>query len=109
MVNALEFPSLFHRNHTLEEYCEMDKEFHNALMSYTKNPMVTQIDHMITQIRGELLNVLFTHEEIIEDARTAHREIIRALRAHDRDRCYQAVSEHLIVTVEHIEKLYRNT
>lgn len=94
------------KGHTIEEYCEMDKEFHNALMSYTENPMISQLDLMIAKMRNDLLVNLFAHEEIIEDARKAHREILNALRAHDGIRCYKAVSEHLETTVEHVENLY---
>ena len=56
-----------------------------------------------------LLLLLFTHEEIIEDAKVAHREILEALKARDGIRCYHAVSKHLIVTEEHIENLYKNS
>ncbi len=94
------------KGHTVEEYCEMDKAFHNALMSYTKNPMISQIDRMIAQIRSELLKELFVHEEIIEDARIAHREIFNALKAHDGVRCYKAVAAHLETTEAHVDNLY---
>lgn len=90
----------------LEDYVEADKEFHNYLLSFSENPMLIQVNNMITAMRGELLNRLFQREDILRDARIAHREILEALKKRDRTACVSAVLNHIDTTVVHAKNMY---
>lgn len=90
----------------LEDYVKADKDFHNYLLSFSNNPMIMQVNNMITAMRGDLLNRLFQHEEILEDARIAHRQILEALRKRDLEACVAAVSSHIDITVVHAGNVY---
>lgn len=90
----------------LEDYVEADKEFHNYLLSVSENPMVIQVNNMITAMRSELLNRLFQSEQVLHDARTAHRQILEALKRRDREACVSTVLNHIDTTIAHVENMY---
>lgn len=85
----------------IDEYVEADQDFHQALISYTQNPMLIQINNMIADMRSNLLYRMFCHREIVEDAYIAHREILRAIRSRDLLACIKAVNDHLDTTERH--------
>ncbi len=60
---------VFDEEHTLDEYVEADYNFHNMLIEITGNPMLIQVNNMIRVCA--LLYRLFSHEEIIQDARVS--------------------------------------
>ena len=88
------------------EYVEADKGFHSYMISFSKNPMIIQINNMLTAMRSDLLERLFAHEEIIQDARVAHHKILDALKAQDMDACIEAVGAHLDTTVRRVSQVY---
>ena len=90
----------------LQDYVEADKEFHSYLITSSKNPMLIQVNKMITSMRSELLHRIFQHEYILEDARISHREILEALKKGDRNACVNAVYNHIDVTVGHVADIY---
>lgn len=89
-----------------EDYIAADKEFHQYLIGFTNNPMTIQINNMLSDLRTDLLQRLFAHSEIIEDARVAHHRIVDALRAQDLNACIEAVSKHLNTTVARLPMIY---
>lgn len=89
---------VFDEQHTITEYVEADYKFHDMLIAITNNPMLIQINRMISQMRRNMLYQLFEHEEIIQDARFAHHEILRSLKAKDIEACVKAVSGHIETT-----------
>lgn len=91
---------------SVEEYAQIDKEFHCFLISYTQNPMLIQVNNMIEAMRADLLYKLFMNKDIVEDARVAHQKILEALKTKDIDRCIKAVTDHITITKNHIEKIY---
>ena len=97
---------VFDEEHTLDEYVEADYNFHNMLIEITGNPMLIQVNNMIARMRRELLYRLFSHEEIIQDARVSHREIFNSLKAKDRDACISAVAKHISTTKDRVEIVY---
>ena len=76
---------VFDEEHTIDEYVEADYNFHNMLIEITGNPMLIQVNNMIAQMRRDLLYRMFSHPEIIQDARISHRAIFNSLKAKDRD------------------------
>ena len=94
--------------HTIEEYIEADRAFHHRLIAYTNNPMLIQINNMISEMRSHLLYQLFCHPDIVEDAYIAHGRILQALRDRDVQACIQAVSSHIDITTDHAENLEDN-
>ena len=68
---------VFDEEHTIDEYVEADYNFHNMLIEITGNPMLIQVNNMIAQMRRDLLYRMFSHPEIIQDARFSHRQIFR--------------------------------
>ena len=88
------------------DYIEADKAFHGYMISFRKNPMIIQINNMLTMMRKDLLARLFAHEEIVQDARVAHRKILDALKAQDLDECINAVGAHLDTTVKRVSQVY---
>lgn len=93
-------------NHSIQEYVQADKNFHAAMISYSHNQMLEYINNMITDFREDLLQRLFEHEAILEDARVAHRRILGALKKGDRKECVDAVTQHIEITVKHVDKIY---
>ena len=89
-----------------DEYVTADKEFHSKMIAFTKNPMLIQINNMITSMRIELLYKLFCHQEIVEDAYKAHSRILTALEARDLNACVREVADHIDTTVRHVENIY---
>ena len=70
--------------------------------------MLRQINIMIEAMRKDLLYRLFCHREILEDAYTAHTEILAALKAQDFNGCITAVVGHIDTTKDHTRKLREN-
>mgnify|MGYP000255467664 CR=1 FL=1 len=60
--------------------------------------MLIQVNNMIAQMRRDLLYRMFSHPEIIQDARTSHRAIFNSLKAKDRNACISAVASHISTT-----------
>lgn len=94
--------NVLNRKGAIDEYVEADKAFHRALISYTKNPMIIQINNMIADIRTDSLYRLFCYPAIVEDAYTAHKRILNALRMRDLKECIAAVSTHIGTTQAHV-------
>ncbi|MCI8678127.1 MAG: FadR family transcriptional regulator [Lawsonibacter sp.] len=92
---------------SVDDYVAADMEFHSILLSYTGNPMLRQINIMIEAMRKDLLYRLFCHREILEDAYTAHTEILAALKAQDFNGCVAAVVGHIDTTKDHTRKIAR--
>ena len=97
---------VFDEEHTIDEYVEADYNFHNTLIEITGNPMLIQVNNMIAQMRRDLLYRMFSHPEIIQDARTSHRAIFNSLKAKDRNACISAVASHISTTRERIKNIY---
>ena len=101
-LDALEkLVDILGRKCPIDAYVEADQDFHQALISYTQNPMLIQINNMIADMRSNLLYRMFCHHEIVQDAYAAHREILRAIRNRDLLACIQAVNDHLDTTERH--------
>ena len=49
---------------------------------------------------------MFSHPEIIQDARFSHRQIFNCLKAKDRNACISAVADHISTTRERIKSVY---
>lgn len=88
------------------EYIEADKDFHSYMISFSKNPMTIQINNMLTSLRSDLLERLFAHKEIVQDARFAHHKIVEALKSKDMNACIAAVGDHLDTTVNRLPQVY---
>ena len=88
---------VFDEEHTIDEYVEADYNFHNMLIEITGNPMLIQVNNMIAQMRRDLLYRMFSHPEIIQDARFSHRQIFN---------CLKAVADHISTTRERIKSVY---
>lgn len=84
---------------------EADREFHQYLLTYTGNPLMSQIDKLIYKMRSELLLMIMCHKEAVDDARTAHQKILEALMAQDEARCIECVGEHMDTTANHIHNI----
>lgn len=97
---------VFDEEHTIDEYVEADYNFHNMLIKITGNPMLIQVNNMIAQMRRDLLYRMFSHPEIIQDARFSHRQIFNCLKAKDRNACISAVADHISTTRERIKSVY---
>ena len=97
---------VFDEEHTIDEYVEADYNFHNMLIEITGNPMLIQVNNMIAQMRRDLLYRMFSHPEIIQDARFSHRQIFNCLKAKDRNACISAVADHISTTRERIKSVY---
>ena len=97
---------MFDEEHTIDEYVEADYNFHNTLIEIAGNPMLIQVNNMIAQMRRDLLYRMFSHPEIIQDARTSHRAIFNSLKAKDRNACISAVASHISTTKERIKNIY---
>ena len=93
-------------NLPVSEYIEADQDFHAYMISFSKNPMTIQINNMITSLRRDLLERLFAHEEIIQDARFAHHKIVEALKAKNMNACISAVGDHLDTTLDRLPQVY---
>ena len=98
--------NVFDEEHTIDEYVEADYNFHNKLIEITGNPMLIQVNNMIAQMRRDLLYRMFSHPEIIQDARFSHHEIFNSLKAKDRNACISAVADHISTTRERIKSVY---
>ncbi len=96
----------FERELPVEEYVRLDLAFHRYLISHTQNPMIIQVNNMIEAMRGELLYKLFLDMKVVNDARGAHRIIMKALKARDLDACIDAVAAHIDKTKAHIDVTY---
>ena len=92
-------------NRPVDDYVIADESFHNILISYTKNPMIIQINNMIASMRKNLLYKLFCHPEILRDAYTAHTKILLALKAQDFNACIEAVASHIDITKDHSKRI----
>ncbi|WMJ84112.1 FadR/GntR family transcriptional regulator [Oscillospiraceae bacterium LTW-04] len=95
-------------SYPVEAYVEADKAFHNLLISYTKNPMIIQINNMIGSLREDLLYKLFCNKEIVDDAYKAHTKILNAIKAHNLNTCISAVRSHIDTTAIHMNAIYDN-
>lgn len=91
---------------SVEEYVAADKAFHSYLINFSGNPMITQVNNMITAMRGELLNSLFMHQKVIDEARDAHGKILTALKEQDVEKCIQMVVHHIDTTYDFTETIY---
>lgn len=94
------------QKHTIDEYVQADADFHAKLISFSNNKMLIYINDMISDFREELLNRIFEYDNILNDARIAHRNILEALKKGDKAECIEAVTKHIDVTVDHINKVY---
>jgi GntR family transcriptional repressor for pyruvate dehydrogenase complex len=90
----------------LEACVQADREFHKQLLAYTGNPLMIQIDKMIYRMRSQLLYKIMCDKKVVQDARSLHQQIVNALRAKDKIRCLDLVTEHLNITEEHVERLH---
>ncbi|MDD4080076.1 MAG: FCD domain-containing protein [Eubacteriales bacterium] len=79
----------------LEENIEIDYLFHSRLIQHTGNAMIIRIYSMIHTLLRELMEDLMGYEDICEDARTAHLEIVRSLRTRNPNDAEQAMGKHL--------------
>lgn len=105
-LDALEkLVEILGRRCPIDDYVKADQDFHQALISYTQNPMLIQINNMIADMRSNLLYRMFCHHEIVEDAYAAHREILRSIRKRDLMACIQAVNDHLDTTERHSQNV----
>lgn len=84
---------------SIDTYVEADQDFHHWLISYTQNPMLIQINKMLSVMRTDLLYRMFCYPELVKDAYIVHGKIVRALRNRDRFACIQIVDEHLSTTI----------
>lgn len=89
----------------IDAYVDADRDFHQMLIAYTQNPMLIQINNMISAMRSNLLYQMFCRPEIVADAYVAHGKIVRALRERDMLACIQAVNDHLDTTELHAKNL----
>ena len=90
----------------IDDLVNADRDFHAKLISYGDNPMLVQINNMITDFRLDLLRRFFTHQYIVDDARKAHRRILEALKKGNAEECLAAVSSHIEITVKHVDTVY---
>ena len=66
-LDALEkLVDILGRKCPIDAYVEADQDFHQALISYTQNPMLIQINNMIADMRSNLLYRMFCHHEIVQ-------------------------------------------
>ena len=95
-------------NRHVEDYVEADRDFHNLLISYNKNPMIIQINNMIASLREDLLFKLFCNHEIVYDAHKAHTKILEGIKKRDLSLCLAAVAAHIDTTVDHTNMIYQS-
>lgn len=100
------YAAVFDEERSIKEYVDADREFHRTLIGFSDNPMLIQVNNMITAMRSDLLYRLFEHKSIVQDARKAHHRIIATLRSGSLADCIDAVSSHLNTTEDHIENIY---
>ena len=98
--------ALMDGENTIDKYVAADLKFHNYMITFTKNPMIEQINNMLSAMRRDLLYQLFSRKEIVEDARRAHRQILNALKDRDLDACIVSVKDHLDTTVRRLLDIY---
>lgn len=72
-----------------------DYLFHSKLIRHTGNTMLIRIYSMIENLLHELMEKLMGYEDIIEDARSAHLEIVKSLRSDNPNDAEQAMGSHL--------------
>jgi len=98
--------SVLDGDNSIDKYVAADLEFHNYMITFGKNPMMEQINNMLMAMRRDLLYQLFAHKEIVEDARSAHQQILDALKNRDLDACIRSVKDHLDATVRRLSDVY---
>ena len=84
---------------------DADRAFHTKLIEITGNPLIISLNNMIYQNRMSLLLTILTDKTILNDAKTAHQAILDALRQRDVTQCIQAVTQHLDVTLVHLNNM----
>lgn len=75
--------------------------FHSRLVEHTGNPMLKRFYSMIEALLHELMENLMCHDDIVQDARLAHLEIVDALRSGNPVAAGQAMERHLVRVEEY--------
>lgn len=87
----------FERGLPVQDYIDADKAFHNFMISFSRNPMLIQINNMIANLSEALLVRLFAEEKNICDVAEGHRKILEALKANDMEKSIEAIGSHLLL------------
>lgn len=85
--------------HRIEEYVEADYGFHDTLISISHNPMLNQINKMLSRMRRDLLLELFTQESVLQESIDEHSKILEGLKAKNPQMCMEAMYEHIATTM----------
>ena len=93
------------KHKSIAEYVEADYGFHCVLLSISHNPMIDQINKMISNMRRELLFSLFTEEQVIQEAYEEHSKILEGIRAKDSQMCMSAMYQHIASTEREIKEM----
>lgn len=101
--------NVMNETHTIDDYVTADVAFHHALIAYSQNPLIIQINKMLIHMRRDQLNRLFCSPEIVKDAYIEHQGIVQALRTGDLMNCINAVNVHLDKTSDTIRKMFETT
>lgn len=92
------------RQNSINDKIAADKEFHEKLVFYTNNPLIVQIYNMMSEMLSALMYQLMCYEDVAEDARNSHQQILDALRDHDLERSVIAMDNHLKAVENYVRK-----
>lgn len=96
---------VFGEKHRIDEYVEADYGFHSTLISISHNPMLDQMNKMLTNMRCDLLYLLFTKEQVIREAYDEHGKILEGIRTKNPKVCMDAMYEHIASTMSEVREM----
>lgn len=99
------YTEMFAEKHTVKEYVEADYAFHSMLISISHNPMLDQMNKMLSNMRRDLLYRIFTREEVIREAYEEHGKILAGIRRKDLHGAMEAMYEHIATTLSEVKEM----
>ena len=91
-----------------EDYIRADLDFHLAVADAAHNPVLSDLFGAFAEVLHEALALLVADKPSRIDARNAHFELARAIRAQDVEAAERATLEHINATIENLGQLLAN-
>lgn len=89
-----------------EQYVHAEIKFHSEYIRLSGNPLIVELYKLVLKFVHDSASWLLSAEMIRKEAFEAHREIIEALKAKDRENCLKAVRKHLDVAKNNLKNYF---
>ena len=91
----------------LQDYVNAEIEFHSTFMKIAGNPLVLQLYSLVVKFMYSSAAYLLSDESTRTETFLAHNRIIEMIRERNADSIHEAVNDHLVISLNNLDRFFK--